>query len=140
MSMFRWGICVIVLAVGCGSRSGPELAEVSGTVTYLGQPLSNASVVLVPESGPAAYANTNAEGVFELMTRGRKGAIIGPGKFLVTAGQDSGEIKEEHELTTEQIKKMYKSVIPEKFGRIDQTPFDVVITSNGQNHFQLDLK
>lgn len=74
---------------GCGSKSeGPELATVSGTVKYKGQPLENAQVVFLPETAgaPSASGTTDKSGYYQLMTRiPGDGAILGKHRVTVTA-------------------------------------------------------
>ena len=68
---------------GCGS-SGPELADVSGTITLDGQPLPKVGVVFRPvgEGKSPAYGGTNAEGKYTLLfSRDSKGAM--PGDYEV---------------------------------------------------------
>ena len=79
------GMC---LALGCsGADPGPELAEVTGTVTLDNQPLPNARVVFLPEDGPASAAITNDAGEYELMGKsGVKGGV--PGKNRVEISTD----------------------------------------------------
>ena len=71
------------LIVGCGSDQLP-LSAVSGQVTLNGRPLTNAKVVFLPESGPAASGDLDAEGRFQLTTYTRHdGAVIGQHRVTV---------------------------------------------------------
>jgi hypothetical protein len=71
-------LLLFVLLAGC-SKSGPEVAPVSGHVTLDGRPLENADVVFQPEGAKSpSYGRTDAEGYYELgYKRGVPGAIIG---------------------------------------------------------------
>jgi hypothetical protein len=71
-----------LLTGGC-SRSGPEIAPVSGRVTLAGKPLEKADVVFQPESGkPPASGRTDADGHYELAYK--RGVMGGPvGQNLV---------------------------------------------------------
>lgn len=54
------------MIAGCGSESGPERFEVSGTVIVDGQPLASGIISLVPEGeGPATGAEIK-DGKFHL--------------------------------------------------------------------------
>jgi hypothetical protein len=68
---------------GCG-QSGPELADVTGTITLDGQPLPKVGVVFRPV-GPGAspsYGGTNKEGKYTLLySQDKKGAM--PGEYEV---------------------------------------------------------
>ncbi len=71
-----------LLGAGGCSRSGPEIAYVTGRVTMDSKPLANAAVVFIPENGRPAGATTDADGNYVLnFTQGRRGAI--PGKNLI---------------------------------------------------------
>lgn len=79
MGPFGIGLAVLVAAVaGCGRR-----AEVSGTVTLDGVPLTNGVVTFTPrDAGASAYAAIDADGRYTAQT----GASVGlaPGDYVVT--------------------------------------------------------
>ncbi len=92
-----------LLMAGCGGKeeTGNEATTpVTGTVTYKGAPVADASVALTPDSPPGptpigrgAFGRTNAEGKFTLMTFvADDGAVPGAYKVSVTKieGQTSG--------------------------------------------------
>ena len=82
--------CVLVLfllvaIVGCGGDSGPRLASVKGKVTFNGKPYAKGIVTFEPkDGGPSATSPTAENGDFELWSAGRKGAVIGQHKVVVT--------------------------------------------------------
>ena len=80
---------LMLLAAGCGSDKGPELAPVHGVVTYEGKPLGGATVTFVPKVVAAgqeiATAMSNANGEYELMAGERKGAAGGSHYVYITA-------------------------------------------------------
>jgi hypothetical protein len=86
-------LTLISLSVGCNDDSF-QLAEVSGTVTLDGTPLTDAVVVFMPEPrpgnsvvGPFSSASTDSQGRFTLETRyGDPGAVVG--LHLVTVQYD----------------------------------------------------
>lgn len=73
----------LMLLTGCGGETGPQLVSAKGRVTRGGQPLGNVVLQLIPESGPASAAQTNAAGEFTLYGPGGKEGSL-PGKFKVT--------------------------------------------------------
>jgi hypothetical protein len=81
-------ICAAVLFVisaGCSS-SGPDLADVTGTITLDSEPLVGCTVTFRPkdESGKltSAYGGTNSQGVYSLQfTRDKSGVM--PGEYFV---------------------------------------------------------
>ena len=85
-------LCFILLTTGCGS-SGPELAEVRGTVTYLGKPASGLVVYFVPQSGQrSSGGGTDAEGKFRLIYDPRHvGAIVGNHKVSISVEGNRGK-------------------------------------------------
>ena len=71
--------CLLLLA-GCGRASGPARYEISGKVTYAGQPVPTGSILFVPDKskgndGPGVSADIQ-EGFFR--TRPKDGTIGGP--------------------------------------------------------------
>ncbi len=90
-------IVLVVLSfalAGCG-RSGPQLSRVSGTVKLDGQPLPEATITFIPESGRPSYGVSDGEGRYDLVyTDDLRGAL--PGSHLVrvsthrTADSESG--------------------------------------------------
>lgn len=86
-ALFLMGIAL----VGCAS-SGPEIAYVSGRVTMDGKPLSNATVVFIPDNGRPAGATTDAEGQYVLnFAEGRKGAIPGTNTIRIMTLRDADQ-------------------------------------------------
>ncbi|WP_417376312.1 carboxypeptidase-like regulatory domain-containing protein [Gimesia maris] len=84
---FSQAICLLTvgLFVGCsgGAADTPELAQVSGTITLDGAPLSKASVTFQPQSGSSSVGMTDEAGHYELAyNKNTNGAV--PGKHSVT--------------------------------------------------------
>ncbi|AMV34027.1 hypothetical protein VN12_17995 [Pirellula sp. SH-Sr6A] len=75
--------------VGCGD-SGPSLAPVKGKVMMYGKPYEKGLVVFEPVGGgPAGTSRTDANGEFEIWSAGKKGAMIGDHKVVVTTIMDT---------------------------------------------------
>ena len=79
-----------MIVCGClGSSSGPELVDVSGTVTMDGKPLPNAIVTFRPEGAQGgeqsrpAYGQTDDDGRYRLQYSTEKSGAI-PGKYSVS--------------------------------------------------------
>ncbi len=72
---------------GCGP-SGPPLAPVQGKVLLKGgTPLSVGVIEFEPTTpGPAARGRIQSDGSFELLTDGRKGAVLGSHRVAIVAG------------------------------------------------------
>ncbi|RUL88306.1 hypothetical protein [Tautonia sociabilis] len=79
-------VALAVVAPGCGS-SGPEMARVSGTVTYQGQPLESGSVSFISTDPERANAvgTIGPDGSYELQTREpNDGAELGEYKIAIS--------------------------------------------------------
>jgi hypothetical protein len=91
----RWGLVmplVVVFATclaGCGSGDDPQLGEVSGRVTLDGEPLAGAFIQFQPDQGRSSYAETDADGKYELSYMpGKPGAIVGTHTVRVTTSEE----------------------------------------------------
>jgi len=86
---------------GCGGGGGPELGDVSGTVTLDGQPLANASVTFSPAQGRGSDATTDAQGRYRLrFTAQEYGVVLGDHTVrITTAGVSDPETGESIEPT-----------------------------------------
>jgi len=61
-------ILPILLALsGCGKGDYPEMAKVTGTVTYKGKPVPNMMVNFMPTEGRPSWGKTDAAGKFEMV-------------------------------------------------------------------------
>ncbi len=72
-------VALMVTLVGCGA-SHPPLTIVTGTVTYDGEPLADATVAVMPDGGDGtskpADGMTDAQGNFTLVTTFPDGEIV----------------------------------------------------------------
>jgi len=76
---------VAVGLVGCSGGSSVETYDVSGTVTYNGQPVANVGVTFIPDGGGlAATGRTDAEGKFDSLTTRESGDGVAEGNYIVT--------------------------------------------------------
>src|SRR4051812_28296289 len=70
---------------GCGRGDLPEIARVTGTVTYKGKPVPNMMVNFMPTAGRPSWGKTDAEGKYEMiLDSDYKGAYIGHHKVYIT--------------------------------------------------------
>jgi len=102
--------------------------KVSGTITFDGAPLADASVNFIPETegaGLAAYGTTDAGGNYVLQTpQGAVNAGTTPGKYLVTVqkiekapvAETSGEYDGTSSAPSSNLPRP-KSLIPERYGK-----------------------
>jgi len=95
MANSRIGIYIVFFVIpvaffaGC-TKTGPELAPVTGRVTLDGKPLENADIVFQPDgSKPPSSARTNADGRYELAyKRGVVGGMIGSNSVRITVSSE----------------------------------------------------
>ncbi|MDR1385551.1 MAG: carboxypeptidase-like regulatory domain-containing protein, partial [Planctomycetaceae bacterium] len=100
--MKKWIIfSLLILIAGC-NQSGQlkGLVTASGTVTFHGQPVDQATIIFSPKAGEdtarAASATTDAKGHFTMMTL-NPGDGVFPGNYLVTVEktETTGEYRQE---------------------------------------------
>jgi predicted small lipoprotein YifL len=83
LALLTVSLMVAAAMNGCGKR-GPELAPVSGKVTYKGQPLKFGGVTFQPEVGWAATGVIQPDGTFRMVMTGRgDGAVVGKNKIRI---------------------------------------------------------
>jgi hypothetical protein len=76
-----------MLIVGCGRSGTAPTVTVAGTVTYKGEPVSDANVACTPKSGRPALGKTDAQGKFALSTFSpNDGAVEGEHTVTITPG------------------------------------------------------
>ncbi len=162
-----WWFC-LTCAWGCsGGGSGDvKLAPADGTVTYQGKPLAGATVTFSPDKGPLAMGVTDLNGKFTLASGAMLGAAVGPAKVSVTAfppGQKStpgaedvskipknadeaaaqlakmGEMQEARRTGKDEANLPPKSLIPEKYMKVDTSDLKYTVKPGGDNHFSIEL-
>lgn len=85
-------VSALVAAIGCGP-SGPELGQVSGTISLDGQPLEGAYVTYLPMFPDGielnAHRKTDANGFYEIQFSGeRNGVMLGKHQVMVSTMDD----------------------------------------------------
>ena len=136
-------------ASGCSSR-GPNIPEtfaVSGKVIYNGKPLADAEVgftsKLDNKDVKPARGTTNKAGEFTLTTyidsqHEVKGAT--PGEFVVTVQKpetkDSVELMKQFQENPAMVP---KSLIPDKYVNVGESPLTATVTKGGTNSFEFKL-
>jgi hypothetical protein len=73
-----WAVPVLLVALAGCSDSGPKVVRVTGTLTYKGQPVTNAYLTFRPENGRQSWAQTDEQGRFKVnYDRQQDGAVVG---------------------------------------------------------------
>lgn len=143
---------VVLLAInlaGCGGAKSDKWTEgrqptypATGSVTYKGNPLPDATVVF-QSSGPepvTAVARTDASGKFVMRTYDDKsGAVAGEHKVIITAvkveGPPPGADLDKVDPTVKET-----SLIPTKYGDFAQSGLTANVSEQGPNTFEFTLE
>lgn len=88
MLLFRWCLAGVTAATaaaltGCGGGGG--LADVQGTVTVAGKPLSKGEIQFAPFKGPPANGQIVDGKITDVRTKGSSGVGIGDCAVAITA-------------------------------------------------------
>lgn len=132
----------ILLAVGCGPNR-PKTVQVTGRVTYRGQPLEGARVMFHTQGGPPAAGTTDKEGRFRLETFSTDdGALIGEhtvtiSKYtpLQTGASSSAPPDDMRGAGPPPI----RQVVPVRYTTPATSPLKAKVTADGPNDFTFDL-
>ncbi len=82
----------VVAVIGCGP-AGPEMGDVTGTVTFQGKPLSTGTITFIPETDglPSAFAEIQENGTYVAQTRDfGNGVPVGKHRVMIIAVKDHG--------------------------------------------------
>jgi len=121
------------LVVGCGVPSDrPEIAEVTGTVTLDGIPMSGLLVLFGPEVGRTSSAWTDEKGQYRLMyLPDVPGAVVGTHTVSISSGYEEEEEPPPGE-------EPYLEPIPAVYNTGSTLTREV--TADGPNVFDFDLQ
>jgi hypothetical protein len=126
------GLCFCLILWGCGSDD-PSLVPVWGIVTIDGEPLVDATVEFVPETGWGSQGKTDENGFYDLLYRAQeKGAPVGQHKVRI-----STEIEPDADSTNPEIQKGREELIPAKYNTHTTLKVQVEEGENMELHFDL---
>jgi hypothetical protein len=96
-----WVLATTLVMTGCGGPTTPELAPVTGRVSYRGIPLSSGLIVFTPDDesgchGSCAVGTIGADGRYVLSTDGVPGAAPGRHRVTVAAPSSAGSPLPDH--------------------------------------------
>ena len=94
MMKLNLGAMMLALAfvLGCGA-SGPPSGQLSGNVTYKGEPLGTGTIMFMPQSGDAPYAQAeiSEDGSYKATTKEYGEKIpVGSYRVMISAVKDMG--------------------------------------------------
>ena len=148
----RWHQIAVVLSLllastGCsgGSHSGPPMGEVTGTITYQGNPVALANVVFIPQikGTAAAAAVTDSSGRYRLSISGEQtGAIAGTYQVSIALRAPyDGPIPDGMSVAyaKETFQNQGKPLIPAKYFSASTSGL-VAAVEPGRNTFDFDLQ
>lgn len=128
---------------GCGS-SGPKMGQVSGKVTYKGQPVAKATVTFIPaeQGSRPGIGITNEAGEFNLTTaEPGDGVLAGNCKVAIVARAPfEGKLPAGvGEAFLEEVQNQGKALIPEKYFNPESSQL-VAEVKEGSNTVTFDLQ
>lgn len=131
-------LCVSFAGCGGGLDDQPDLGLVKGTVTFEGDPLADASITFMPDSGRPASATTDEAGYYELTyIRNTPGCKIGHSKVMITSSSEGeNEMDAEGDDALVDVTTL-REELPEKYNTNTELEADV---KAGENTFDFDLK
>lgn len=151
-----FAICGLLLATtGCGDGVSkpshiPDLTACVITVTYNGQPVADASVLLAPQSGEfSASGLTDLEGKAVMKTDGMYDGVV-PGEYMASVTKrevltlDIGETPQDpadYAAYEEKLKKqpMPKHLIPEKYSSFTRSGLTVTVSDGAPTETTFEL-
>ena len=131
---------------GCGYRR-PAQVKTTGTVTLDGEPVADAALMFIPDSGRPASGNTNTNGEFQVSSFGGNDGLPA-GNYRITATKLvlKDRFQQQYEKRLEQAaaeaepgeepedvdmafpESAYENLLPSKYEELDTTDITVTIT------------
>lgn len=150
MNRSHWILVAIVAIAGCGGSTGadnrPETATGEGVLSFKGDPVEGATVVLAPEfPGATAYtasAITESDGSFTLSSFPPDEGVV-PGTYLVGVSKveastaAAAEPAGGHE---EYVPVETKNLLPAKYSDPNSSGLKIEIPAGGASDLKLDLQ
>ena len=138
--------CLIWMG-GCGGPSdAPELAYASGTVSFDGEPLPDATVAFTSKDPGKGYkaglGTTDESGRFVLRSYDQNGVVTGPHEVSISCTDPDSWPKDENGNRMSPLSPGWKpqeSVIPVLYGNPSQSGLTAEVTSGADNEFTFEL-
>jgi hypothetical protein len=137
------GSCLATLLLtllGCGNPGISPTFEVTGKVTYKGQPVDGVKVVFTPDSGRPATGTTDSEGRFTLSTyKTDDGAVPGTHKVAIVP-VSAGEAPPMPDTPEAERASPPKAPFPSRYCNPESSGLTATVESDGQNDFTFDMQ
>ena len=132
---------LILLFAGCEPlATGPEIAPVTGVVTYDDVPLYGATVTFIPKTEAVGYTpasgKTNDKGEYRLMVGNLDGAPVGASRVAISApNPESPLVNDPRELRKPQTKEALRgaSLIPLKYADVGTSGLSAAVSQGKEN-------
>jgi hypothetical protein len=145
-------VCLCVVLAGCGGgddaykRARPKTVNATGTITYNGEPLASATIVLDPqaEGGVAAMCRSDKEGNFSLDAYPPDPGAV-PGSYRVSVkkvepSKQAAATEESHDAPSEGAAGEPESLIPKEYGEFETSGLTMEIPAEGSETLKIELK
>ena len=144
--------CLCAIVAGCGGgddafkKARPKTVSSTGTITFKGEPLKFATIVLEPqvEGGVAAMGRSDGEGHFYVSAfPPDPGAVPGSYRVSVTktqAPKTTDADPANHDAPVEEEPAEPKSLIPLEYGAFDTSGLTIEIPAEGSEALTLVLQ
>ncbi len=133
----------MLLVCGCGSDREP-IMPVDVTITYRGQPVSNAHVMFTPTRGRPARGTTDEQGHCQMTTFDENdGVYVGGHTVVVSKLVDVPPAKRSPDYRPGGRLSQYvqtRNALPEKYASMLKSPLTVEVTLDGENKFDFELE
>ncbi len=130
-----WWLSSVMFVLVCTGCSQSNLVEVTGKVTYKGEPVSSGTISFVAADKPAAYGDLQSDGTYSLHTTAPgDGATPGAYRVMVVAMQDQGT------LLPEQKSSLPPPTIPVKYTSLATTDLTANVEPNKKNVIDFNLE
>lgn len=133
-------VTLALIFPACGPSEGPELAPVTGKVTYQGKPITQGIVSFQPAApdGTPATGTIGPDGTYSLQTADAEGARLGEYRVVISARK---EPEQEPDSATPPLKKLPKveSQLPLKYEDLEKAQLTKKVDS-GHNTINFDLE
>lgn len=123
---------------GCGSEGTADTEPVTGTVTYNGAPVADASVTFTPEKGRPATGITDAAGKFTLTTFAKDDGAV-PGKHKVAVAPNASQIAPMPGTPEAAAAAAGKPPFPARYSNPEQSGLTAEVKAGGDNDFTFPL-